>query len=103
MKKLEARIVRCALRNRDAFAVLGDPSRDSLPYSQLQAIDDIRMRVLGSAKDEFIAFGHIDEAGVTLYEGRRELDDTSKNFMKTIGGAKPDGDVMEHIDVRIFN
>ena len=99
VKKLKARIVSCALGNGHGFAVLSHPSGNSLPDAQLQAINDIRMRILGSAKDQFIAFEHIDEAGVTLYEGSGKLNNTRKNFMKAIGRTEADGDLMEHVDM----
>ena len=102
VEKLEAGIVCGSFRDRDWFAVLGDPSGNSLPYAEFQAIDNFGMRVLGSPKDEFITFERVDEAGVTLYKGSGEIDNTGKNLMKTIGRAEADGNFMKDINMRVF-
>ena len=102
MKKLEAGIVSGAFGDGDGFEVLGDPSGDSLPYAEFQAIDNFRMRVLGSPKDEFVTFKHVDKARITLYEGSGKINNTGKNLMKTVGRAKADGDFMEDINMRVF-
>ena len=102
VEKLKPRVVRGALGDGDGFAVLGDPSGNSLPHAEFQAIDHFGMRILGSAKDEFVTFEHVDEAGVTLYKGSCKIHNTGKNLMKTIGRAEADGDVMEDINLRVF-
>ena len=99
VKKLKAGIVRGTLWDGNRFAVLSDPSCNSLPDAELQAIDGIRVRILGGAKDEFITFKHIDKTGVTFYEGSCEIDNASKNVMKAIGRAEAYGDFMEHINM----
>jgi hypothetical protein len=102
VKKLKTRIVSSALRNRDGFKMLSDPSGNSLPHAEFQAIDDFRMRVLRSSKDKFIAFEYIDEAGVTLYKGCRKINHTGKNLMKSIGRAEADSNFMKDINIRVF-
>jgi len=102
VEKLEAGIVCGTLGNGDGFKVLGDPSGNSLPDAELQTIDNFRMRVFGSPKDEFVAFQHIDKAGVTLYEGSGKIYNTGKNLMKAIGGTQTDRDFMKDINVRVF-
>jgi hypothetical protein len=99
VEELETRIGCGVLGNRDRFLMFGDPSGNSLPDAKLKTIDDVRVGILGSAKDEFIAFEHVDEAGVTLYEGSGKVDDTSKNIMKVVGRAEANGDLMKHINV----
>jgi hypothetical protein len=99
VKKLKARIVSGTLGNGHWLAVLSDPSSNSLPNAKLQSINDIRVRILGSAKDQFIAFEHIDKAGVTLYEGSGKINNTCKNLMKAIGRTQADGDLMEHVNM----
>jgi hypothetical protein len=102
VKKLETRIVGGSFRNGHGFAVFCDPSGNSLPDAELQAINDFSMRIFGSAKDKFVAFEHVDEAGVTLYKGSRKIDNTRKNLMKAIGRAEADGDFMKDINMRVF-
>jgi len=102
VEKLEARIEGGTFGNGDRFEVLGDPSGNSLPHAEFQAINNFRVRILGSAKDKFVAFEHVDEAGITLYKGSGKIDNTAKNLMKTIGRAEADRDFMEYINMRIF-
>ena len=102
VKKLKPGIVRGSFGDCNRFAMLGDPSRNSLPYAELQAIDYFRMRVFGCAKDQFVAFEHVDKAGITLYKGSGKFNNASKNLMKAIGGVQADGDFMKDINMRVF-
>ena len=97
VKKLEARIVRGVLRDGHRFAVLRDPSRDSLPDAQFQTIDHFRMWILRRPQDEFIAFEHIDEAGIALHKRGRKIDNPGKNFVEIVGRVQTDRNFMQYV------
>jgi hypothetical protein len=68
MKKLEPRILRCALGNGYGLTVLGNPSGNALADAKFQAIDHLWVRILRRPQDKFIAFEHINKAGITFHE-----------------------------------
>ena len=73
VKKLEARIVRRFFRNGNWLAVLRHPACNALSNAKFQAVDDVGVRVLRGAKNKFITFEDVDEAGVALDESARQI------------------------------
>jgi hypothetical protein len=99
MKKLKAGIVGRVFRDGNRFAMLRDPSRNALSDAEFQAVDHIRMRVLGSAKDELIAFEYVDEAGVALDQRRSKFDYAGENVVKAVGSTEANTDFVQYIYV----
>jgi hypothetical protein len=97
VEKLEARIMGGVLRDRHRFAVLRDPSRDSLPDAQFQAIDHFRMWVFRRPQDKFIAFEHIEEAGIALYKRGCKIDNPGKNFMESVCRVQTGRNFMQYV------
>jgi hypothetical protein len=99
VKKLEAGILRSIFWNRDGLKMFRDPSCDSLPHAELQAIDNIRMGILGGAQNEIVSFENINQARVALHQSGSKLDDAAKNFVKSVGSVEANADFMEYIYV----
>jgi len=102
VEKLEPRVLGGALRNGNWLAMLSNPSGNSLPDAQFQTVDYFLVGILGCAKNQFVIFEDIQEAGVTFYEGRSKIHDTGQNLMKSLSRAEPHRDFMKYINMRIF-
>ncbi len=81
MEELEARILRGFFRNGHGFAMLRDPSGNSLPTWSFRRSDDFGMRVFGSPQYQFIAFKNVDKTGVALYQ-------CGSKFNDSVGGLR---------------
>jgi hypothetical protein len=99
VEELEAWIVRCLLGNGYRFTMLCNPSRDALSDAKFEAVDDFRMRIFGCAKDQFIAFENVDQAGIALHESRSKIDDAVQNVIKSIGGPESLGNFVQYINM----
>jgi hypothetical protein len=99
VEKLEARIVSGLFWNRNGLAVLGDPSGNTLPDAEFEAVDGFRMRVLGGAQDQFIAFKNVDEAGIAFHQSGGKFDDAGKHFVKSVARSQAHANLMEYINV----
>src|SRR5882724_4626695 len=75
VKHVETRIFTRALLHDNGFTPLRHPARDSLAQFQLQAIDQFRMRILGSSKNQLVMFKNIDKTGIALHNGDDKFDD----------------------------
>ena len=81
--------------------MFGHPSGDALADSQLQSIDDIRVRRLRCAQHEVVVVEHVHETRVALHDGRHEVDDAREDGVQGISSRDPAADFMEKIDVRL--
>jgi hypothetical protein len=99
VEELESRVLRGFFGDGDGFAMFGNPSRDSLPNAQLQAVNDFRVRVLGGPQGKFVAFENVHEAGVALHQRGGKFNDARKNFMKSVGCSQPSADFMKHVNM----
>jgi len=97
VEKLEAGVMGSFLGDGHRFAMLRNPSGNALPDAEFQAVDHVLVRVLGGAKDQFVAFQNINEAGVALHQSRGEFDDAAQNFVKSVCGTEPNTDFVQYI------
>jgi len=99
VEKLEARVMGRFLRDGHRLAMFRDPSSNALPDAEFQAVDHVRMRALGGAQDEFVAFENINEAGVALHQSRGKFDHAGQNFVESVCGTEPNTDFVQYIYV----
>src|ERR1700681_438665 len=66
LEQLKSRILGCIQRHGYRLAMLRYPSRNSLPESQPQPVDNIGVRVFGSAENQLALFQSIKKAGIAI-------------------------------------
>ncbi len=79
--------------------VFGDPASDAVADLELEAIDDFGVGIFGRAKDEFVFFENVDEAGIEFGDDGDEVNHFAKDFVERIGGGEAAADFVKEIDL----
>ena len=98
LEELKARIAQGARIDRDRFLMLRNPSSNSLPYTQTEVINHIRMGVLRRAQHQPLTLKHINEARVASQQRLNEADDLIEHRVQRIRRGHPATNIMHQPD-----
>jgi hypothetical protein len=99
VERLKTRIERCLFGNRHRLLMFCHPSRNTLPQPQFEAVNNIRMGILRCPQDEVLAFQHINQTGIALYQPGGEVDQTSEYLVEAICRRQLDANLVQQINM----
>jgi hypothetical protein len=80
-----------------------DPTGNALTHAQLQAIEQLMVRILGRPQYQIVSSKHVNETRVAFYETNRKIEHAVKSLVKSVGRGDADYGVVQNIYLRIFN
>jgi hypothetical protein len=77
------------------------PAGDAFANIQFQAINHIRVRVLGCPQQQVLILENINQAGIAFHQGRCEIYDAREHFVQRVRGGHLSAKFMKKIYGRI--
>lgn len=81
--------------------MLRNPASNSLPYANLEVVDDFIVRIFRGAQDELVTIEDVDKTGITLHQLGRKIDNVREHLMEGIGGRHAAADFMQDLKIKV--